>query len=364
MDAMLCAYRGCLLGLAVGDAMGYTIDDKSWGEIQESYGPNGLLGYDLQEQEYAQVTSYTQVAAYMTNGLLLALSRGKSDYMPYCKQALREWTRSQHFSRDPEQSLCFVSKLPYFRRNMARDARMLDTLRLETFGTVDTPRNSNAAPGAITAAIAAGMFYNPKRISADKVGALAADMVALTHGNAEAILSAVVLSYVIAGILHDPGHSLEDQFLQAIFVMEGQFGDRFPQASTLAEALRAVVDYAKDPPGTPQEGIEQMLCLDADQCLAGAMFACLTNPEDFDAAIVTAVNHSGISSAVGAITGAILGAKLGEYALPEFYLDSLECADVLRLLAEDILTGSPAASVFDDSWDQKYVQGLPPEGII
>lgn len=364
MDAMLCAYRGCLLGLAVGDAMGYTIDGKTWDEIRENYGPNGLLGYDLQEQEYAQVTSYTQIAAYMTNGLLLALSRGKTDYLRFSKQALREWLRSQQFSRDPEQSMCFVSKLPYFRRNLARDARMLDTLRLETFGTVDTPRNNNAAPGSVTSAIAAGMFYNPHRISAEGVGTLAADMVALTHGNAEGILSAVVLSYAIAGILHDPDHSLEDQFLQAIAVMEGQFGDRFPQAATLAEALRAVIAYAKDPPGTAQEGMEQMLCLDADQCLAGAMFACLVCPEDFDAAIVTAVNHSGLSSAVGAITGAILGAKLGEYALPEFYLDSLECADVLRLLAEDLLTGSPAASVFDDSWDQKYVQGLPPEGMI
>ena len=38
------AYRGCLLGLAVGDAMGYTVDSKSWAEIQEDYGPNGLLG--------------------------------------------------------------------------------------------------------------------------------------------------------------------------------------------------------------------------------------------------------------------------------------------------------------------------------
>ena len=41
------AYRGCLLGLAVGDAMGYTVDSRSWREIQEDYGPNGLLGYDL-----------------------------------------------------------------------------------------------------------------------------------------------------------------------------------------------------------------------------------------------------------------------------------------------------------------------------
>ena len=41
------SYRGCLLGLAVGDAMGYTVNDKSWAEICEDYGPNGLLGYDL-----------------------------------------------------------------------------------------------------------------------------------------------------------------------------------------------------------------------------------------------------------------------------------------------------------------------------
>ena len=43
------AYRGCLLGLAIGDAMGYTVDRKSWEEIKNDYGPNGLLacGEDL-----------------------------------------------------------------------------------------------------------------------------------------------------------------------------------------------------------------------------------------------------------------------------------------------------------------------------
>ena len=32
-------YVGCLLGLAVGDAMGYTVDDKTWEQIRENYGP-------------------------------------------------------------------------------------------------------------------------------------------------------------------------------------------------------------------------------------------------------------------------------------------------------------------------------------
>ena len=66
------AYRGCLLGLAVGDAMGYTVDSKSWAEIREDYGPNGLLGYDL-VNGYAEVSSHTQIAAFTCNGLLFGL---------------------------------------------------------------------------------------------------------------------------------------------------------------------------------------------------------------------------------------------------------------------------------------------------
>ena len=70
MAELQSAHRGCLLGLAVGDAMGYAVDSKSWAEIQEDYGPNGLLGYDL-VNGYADVTSYTQIAAFTCNGLLL-----------------------------------------------------------------------------------------------------------------------------------------------------------------------------------------------------------------------------------------------------------------------------------------------------
>ena len=50
------SYRGCLLGLAVGDAMGYTVDDRSLEQIRADYGPEGLLGYDL-VNGYADVTT-------------------------------------------------------------------------------------------------------------------------------------------------------------------------------------------------------------------------------------------------------------------------------------------------------------------
>ena len=154
------AYRGCLLGLAVGDAMGMPVDEMTWDEIRENYGPQGLLGYDLRT-DYAQITSYTQVAAYVCNALLLSASRGKSEkILPYVKLGLAEWTRSQQFARDPEGSYCWVAKLPAFRRRYCRDARMLDALRAETLGTPDAPINRHTGSGALPGAIAVGLFYD------------------------------------------------------------------------------------------------------------------------------------------------------------------------------------------------------------
>ena len=74
MVQKLSRYQGCLLGLAVGDAMGSPIDKKCWEEICQDYGPNGLLGYDL-VNGCAEITSYTQLAAFVSNGLLLGMSR-------------------------------------------------------------------------------------------------------------------------------------------------------------------------------------------------------------------------------------------------------------------------------------------------
>lgn len=354
-------YCGCLLGLAVGDAMGYTVEDKSWEEIQTEYGPGGLLGYDLKEEEYAPVTSHTQIAAFLCNGFLLGLTRGKGEYLRWGKLALQEWTRCQQFYRDPEKSYCFLCKLSQFHSRHCRDVRMLDNHRQEFYGTMTQRKNLNNTPGAITAGVAAGMLYQPKRVSPEGVGELAGDLIALTHGNPETFLAGVVLSYAIAGILHDPGHSLLEHFNQAVGLTQAQYGEQFSQMERLTMKLRRAMELAKNSALSPIQAMEQIGCEDTAECLAGAMYACLANPDDFDGTVITAVNHSGTSAAVGAIAGAIMGARLGEEALPEFYLESLECTDVLRVLGEDMAAGTPALGIFDDSWDHKYGQGLPPE---
>ena len=361
MTEKISACRSCLLGLAVGDAMGCAVDRKTLEEIYSDYGPNGLLGYDL-ANGCADISSYTQVAAFVGNGLLLSVSRGKTDPIPYVDLGLREWARNQQFHRDPEKSYCWVAKPKALRLHNNRDARMLDALRAETLGTPEQPNNQNTGPGALPGAVAVALFYDPKRLSTQQLITLAVRTVARTHGNPETFLAGAVLAQCIADRLQLPQKPLEEVFQDSIRQVQEQYKEQFPVPMELLSArLQQAIALAKDETQDIRLCMERLSCMSAASCLAGAMYACLTCSNDFDTALITAVNHSGLSAAVGALTGAIMGAGLNAEALPEFYLESLAPAQALSELAEDLAQGSLTTGLFDDHWDHKYMQGLPPE---
>lgn len=360
MENKLLRSQGCLLGLAVGDAMGYTVDKKSWEEICQDYGPNGLLGYDLQS-DYADITSYTQLAAFTANGLLVAATRGQPDtYSRYLALSLREWAKSQQFRTVAERTHCWVAQLPSLRRRLCMDTRMLDMLSRETLGTPEAPVNSSDSPAALTAAVSVGLFFDPDRMAPAQVGRLGAEAVAMLCGDEETILSGAFLAYTIAGILHDPAHTISEHFQQALDAVITQFAPQYPQTiEYFAARIKAAMSLTLEPELTPLAAMTLLGCTTAPECLAGAVYASLVHCGNFDEAMISAVNHSGRSAAVASLTGAILGAVLGADTLPDFYLESLEPLDALRQLADDLTQGRQTTRIFDDSWDQKYIQGLP-----
>ncbi len=358
------SYRGCLLGMAVGDAMGYTVDSRSWQEIREDYGPNGLLGYDL-VNGYADVTSYTQLAAFTCNGLLLGLTRGQmmgkmAPFIKYIELSSREWAASQRPWGRPNKAHCWLLRRPELCRRRCMDTRMLDTLSREKLGTLETPVNHFPSPGGITTAIGVGLFFDEDRMDRREIDRLGAETVALTHGHPGAFLSGAVLAHMMSRLLHTPDAPLKPLVLEALEAMKEQFGHQYSQAFEIATLIRHAITYAESPGLQQVEVMERLGCDTAAQVLAGAVYACLVSGEDFDSAMIAAVNHSGRSAAVGAITGAILGIRLGEEALPDFYIECLEPAEVLRELADDLYTGCPMErgnKLFDLDWDYKYLHG-------
>lgn len=359
MEQREAAVKGCLLGMAVGDAMGYPVDKKSWSEICEDYGPNGLLGYDLANGT-AEITSYTQIAAFVGNSLLMGVVRGDPEkYVKYLALGMREWARGQQVRGESEKTFCWLSQMPEMRRRMCMDTRMLDALSRETLGTPESPVLRSTSPCALTAAVAAGLLYDPERMDLKQVGRLGAEAVAFTHGDPETFLSGAVLAYTITGLLQRPERTMPQQFLTAAEIVQAQFGESYPQTQKITALLQKAVELSKDADISPLVAMSLLECTTAAECLAGAAYASIIHSGNFDEGMIAAVNHSGRSAAVGALTGAFLGAKLGYETLPEFYLESLEQAGILEELALDLAQGRQMLRIFDDNWDQKYMHGLP-----
>lgn len=81
--------------------------------------------------------------------------------------------------------------------------------------------------------------------------------------------------------------------------MSQYFGSRFSQIRTLESKL----DWAEamaETSTSPEEALSQQRPTDAASVLASACYICLKYPGDYDRGIVAAVNHSGLSSALGA----------------------------------------------------------------
>lgn len=359
MDEKVSLLSGGLLGMAVGDAMGYPVDKKTWEEIEQMYGPNGLLGYDLANGN-AEITSYTQLATFVCNGLLLgAIRQNPEKYGRYILLGLREWVKSQQPRVNPEKSFCWVAQVPDMRRRLCMDTRMLDALSRETVGTPEKPVFRSIFPGALTAAAAVGLCGLSCKMTKDTVARLGMEAVAVTHGEPEAFLSGAFVSLAVDGVLRTPELPLAELYEQICVYLEENYAETYPEVLPLTEGVRRALVLTKDAELSPLAAMTLLGCTTAAECVAGMVYASAIHPANFDEAMIVSVNHSGRSSCVAALTGAVMGARLGKNALPEFYLESLESAWALEELATDMTQVRQVTKIFDDSWDLKYTQGLP-----
>ena len=345
------AYRGCLLGMAVGDAMGWPVDDKTWRQIREDYGPYGLMGFDLANGT-AEVSSHTQLCAFAINGLLLGRThehlQGKSaPYVRYIALSQKEWANAQRRNGGLERTYCWVYWVDQFRNHHCGDIRILDALALDRIGTMEDPINQLDSPCSLSPAVAVGLF-------APQYDHLGAEAVALTCGDPATFICGALVANLTSALVDDHTTPLVELIARSMQSINLQFSQEYPQTWRVLATLRQAVELTQTGL-SPQAAMEELGCSNATQVLAGAIYALLTCDNDFDTAMITAVNHSGHSAAVAAITGALLGARLGMEGVPEFYLESLDLCEPLLMLADDLYNGCPTPMDLD--WDRKYLQG-------
>lgn len=63
-------FRGCLIGGAAGDALGYAVAFKREDEIFSEYGKEGITEYDLiLDDDVAEVSDDTQMTLFTAEGI-------------------------------------------------------------------------------------------------------------------------------------------------------------------------------------------------------------------------------------------------------------------------------------------------------
>ena len=337
--------RGCLLGGAVGDALGAPVEFLELDAIRARYGAAGITELDEYDGRVGAITDDTQMTLFTAEGLLRAETRGRERGMCHPPSvvylAYLRWLRTQgaHVPDPPGTPLdsgwLIGARALHVQR--APGNTCLAALRSGRMGTIGEPINNSKGCGTVMRVAPAGIFP-----MGDAFG-LGADISAITHGHPAGYLAGGAMAEIVAQLL--AGESLASSVDAALARLAMEPGHEETTGS-----LRAALALAGSD-GEPSAERVQSLGQGwvAEEALAIAVYCALVAGDDFAAGVRLAVNHSGDSDSTGAITGNLLGALLGVDAIPARWLAPLELRTEIERLADDLLEGYRGG---DDWWAQ------------
>lgn len=91
MNKLLSRFKGCILGGAVGDALGYPIEFMSEEEIFSIYGKGGITVYNL-NNGVAEISDDTQMILFTIDGLILS---DNDDEVESIRKCYIDWANTQ-----------------------------------------------------------------------------------------------------------------------------------------------------------------------------------------------------------------------------------------------------------------------------
>lgn len=352
-------FAGCLLGGAVGDALGWPVEFDAMAEIIKRFGVNGIVDLVPGENGLYEITDDTQMTLFTAEGLLrtwtTACQTGEvPDFTATVRHSYRCWLKTQSESVVASSIVnhCdgwLLSVVGLHRRRAPGDT-CLSALREGVFSENDIADNFSKGCGGVMRVAPAGLLA-ARIINNDSGGAarLAFDIgcvtATITHGHPSGYYPAGALAAIIATVI--TGGSLEDGTNFSLNILDGRNG-----AEETAAAIHAAVNLWRDKSISPSSQTIETLGggWTGDEALAIGLYSALTAGDDFKRGVRLAVNHSGDSDSTGSITGNIMGALLGENAIPRKWLNRLELADVIRQVGNDMFTTFEKA----DRWLKNY----------
>ncbi|WP_434773258.1 ADP-ribosylglycohydrolase family protein [Pseudomonas entomophila] len=330
-------FLGCLLGGAVGDAVGAPVEFLSRAEILTRFGPSGITDYANAYGGLGRITDDTQMTLFTAEGLLRAWVRGCfkgiTTYTGVTAHAYLRWLRTQG-ERSPLEARLEGEPGWLIGQGALHHRRAPGMTCLKALGDMSElgrpACNDSKGCGGVMRVAPAGLFLarQGQASALSEAFTLGTDLAALTHGHPTGSLTGGVLAALILALVE--GMGLAEAITAAkVPLREAPHHGETLHAIEQAEALA----QSGLPPAQAIARLGEGWV--AEEALAIAVYCALVAP-DFEQAVILAVNHDGDSDSTGAIVGNLLGAWHGVQAIPERWLAPLELRGVIAELAQDL----------------------------
>lgn len=335
-------FRGCLLGGAVGDALGAPVEFMSLAEIRAQFGRTGITEFTTAFDRKGAITDDTQMTLFTAEGLLRSYvqngGRDTATITAAVAHAYARWLKTQ--GATPGVTDIDTDGWLYEQRELhalrVPGATCLSALeRMGTLGERAT-NDSKGCGGAMRMA-PAGLWctrleegVSPERV-ARKAFELGVELAGITHGHPTGRVAAGAFAALVALLARERPLAEAVERVKTLVVRYPAHSETL-QAMQRAQAAARVEDALRP---------ERIVALGegwvADEALAIALTCALAAP-DFETGVRAAVNHDGDSDSTASMAGNLLGAHLGVEAIPQRWLAGLEARRIIAEVADDLAT--------------------------
>jgi ADP-ribosyl-[dinitrogen reductase] hydrolase len=309
-------YRGALLGLATGDALGTTLEFRAPGSFNKIDDMAGGGPFDLAPGEW---TDDTSMALCLAESLI---ETGRFDPIDQLERYIC-WADHAHLSSNGTV---------FDIGNTVRKA-------LANFRTSRSPHSGpcdeySAGNGSLMRLAAIPLFFsNLPETAIEKSG----ESSRTTHGAPSAIDACRYMGALMVGALN--GASKQELLSDRFSPIPGYWDDN-PLLPQIAEIAAGSFKH-REPPVIAGSGY-------VVKSLEAALWA-FHNGNDFRDGCLLAVNLGGDADTTGAIYGQLAGAFYGESAIPLAWREKLAHRELIASFADRLLTLSEAAA--RSCWD-------------
>lgn len=306
----------CLLGGAIGDAVGYRVEFMRWAEIERAHGPEGIRLAACKGP--LVVSDDTQMTLFTLEGM--ARAKRVQEIVPEVREAYLDWLSTQ--GHRAERSLRgSLAKVPELRHLRAPGNTCLAALRKGGRGSVESAINDSKGCGGVMRSAPLGFL--PDTVGDQQVFRLGAECAALTHGNADGYLPAGAMALLSRNALR--GVEWDDSVAMVLSELE-----QWPASRGTGEAIRAA--FAAAQAGAPSRAQVDALGEGwvGEEALAVGLYAAMVG-RSFEECIELAANHDGDSDSTASIAGQLWGAR---FRLDGIARAVVERVDVIQALVE------------------------------